>query len=93
MQSLSSAISRIRASAAGVETIDIIQAAIRELQPTHVYTHCAEDTHQDHRAVHAASLVAARGVPNVYCYQAPSSTVEFRPNRFVDITEFIKRED
>jgi LmbE family N-acetylglucosaminyl deacetylase len=75
----------------GVETIDIIQAAIRELRPTHVYTHCEEDTHQDHRAVHASSLVAARGVPNVYCYQAPSSTVEFRPNRFVDITEFIKR--
>jgi LmbE family N-acetylglucosaminyl deacetylase len=75
----------------GVETIEIIQAAIRELRPTHVYTHCLEDTHQDHRAVHAASLVAARDVPNVYCYQSPSSTVEFRPNRFVDITEYMKR--
>ena len=72
----------------GVETIEIIQAAIRELRPTHVYTHCLEDTHQDHRAVHAATLVAARDVPNVYCYQSPSSTVEFRPNRFVDITEY-----
>jgi hypothetical protein len=29
-------------------------------------------------------------VPNVYCYQTPSSTVEFHPNRFVDITDFIK---
>ena len=74
----------------GVETIEIIQAAIRELRPTHVYTHCLEDTHQDHRAVHAASLVAARAVPNVYCYQSPSSTVEFRPNRFADITEYMK---
>jgi LmbE family N-acetylglucosaminyl deacetylase/CheY-like chemotaxis protein len=74
----------------GVETISIIQAAIRDLRPTHVYTHCIEDTHQDHRAAHSASLVAARGVPNVYCYQTPSSTVEFRPNRFVDITDFIK---
>jgi LmbE family N-acetylglucosaminyl deacetylase len=72
----------------GVETIEIIQAAIRELRPTHVYTHCLEDTHQDHRAAHAASLVAARNVSNVYCYQSPSSTVEFRPNRFVDITEY-----
>jgi LmbE family N-acetylglucosaminyl deacetylase len=72
----------------GIETIEIIEAAIRELRPTHVYTHCLEDTHQDHRAVHAASLVAARAVPNVYCYQSPSSTVEFRPNRFVDITEY-----
>jgi LmbE family N-acetylglucosaminyl deacetylase len=72
----------------GVETIQIIEAALRELRPTHVYTHCLEDTHQDHRAVHAASLVAARDVPNVYCYQSPSSTVEFRPNRFVDITDY-----
>ena len=76
---------------AGAETISIIEAAIRELHPTHVYTHCLEDTHQDHRAVHAASLVAARGVPNVYCYQTPSSTVEFKPNRFVDITHYIDR--
>ena len=75
----------------GVETIDIMQTAIRDLRPTHVYTHCIEDTHQDHRAVHSASLVAARGIPNVYCYQTPSSTVEFRPNRFVDITDFIKQ--
>lgn len=74
----------------GAETIRIIQAAIRKLRPTHVYTHSWEDTHQDHRAVHTASIVAARGVPNVYCYQSPSSTVDFSPNRFVDITDFIK---
>jgi LmbE family N-acetylglucosaminyl deacetylase len=75
----------------GAETISIIEAAIRELQATHVYTHSLEDTHQDHRAVHAASLVAARGVPNVYCYQTPSSTVEFKPHRFVDITHYIEK--
>jgi len=75
----------------GAETIAIIEAAIRELHPTHVYTHSLEDTHQDHRAVHAASLVAARRVPNVYCYQTPSSTVDFKPNRFVDITHYIDR--
>lgn len=76
---------------AGAETISIIEAAIGELQATHVYTHSNEDTHQDHRAVHAASLVAARGVPNLYCYQSPSSTMDFKPHRFVDITHYIDR--
>jgi LmbE family N-acetylglucosaminyl deacetylase len=73
----------------GRETIEMIQNVIRDMRPTHVYTHSIEDTHQDHRAVHAASLVAARGIPNVYCYQTPSSTVDFKPHRFVDITDFI----
>jgi LmbE family N-acetylglucosaminyl deacetylase len=73
----------------GVETIRILEAAIRAFAPTHVYTHSRDDTHQDHRAVHAATLVAARGVPNVYCYQSPSSTVEFRPQRFVDIAAYM----
>ena len=75
----------------GAETISIIEAAIRALNATHVYTHALEDTHQDHRAIHAASLVAARGVPNVYCYQSPSSTVAFEPHRFVDITHVIDK--
>jgi len=75
----------------GAETIAIIEKAIREIRPTHVYTHSSADTHQDHRAVHAASLVAARAVPNVYCYQTPSSTVEFSPHVFVDISKYIDR--
>jgi LmbE family N-acetylglucosaminyl deacetylase len=75
----------------GVETIQAIQAAIRAFDPTHVYTHTSHDAHQDHRAVHAASLVAARNVHNVYCYQSPSSTVDFRPNHFVDIADYIER--
>lgn len=73
----------------GVEAIEIIESAIQGFRPTEVYTHCAEDTHQDHRAVHSATLVAARNVSNLYCYQTSSSTVDFQPNRFVDITNFM----
>lgn len=75
----------------GAETISLIETAIRELQATHVYTHSHEDTHQDHRGAHAASIVAARSVPNLYCYQSPSSTVDFKPHRFVDITHHIEK--
>ncbi len=73
----------------GATTIRAIESAIRAFKPTHVYTHTREDTHQDHRAVHAATIVAARQVPNVFCYQSPSSTVDFRPQRYVDVSAHI----
>lgn len=69
----------------GGESIAAIAAVIAQVQPTHAYTHSLFDTHQDHRNTHHASMVALRGVPNVYCYQAPSATVDFRPNLFIDI--------
>ncbi|WP_386067078.1 PIG-L deacetylase family protein [Tahibacter sp. UC22_41] len=73
----------------GIATIRLLEAVIRAFEPTLVYTHSREDTHQDHRALHAATVVAARGVANLYCYQSPSSTVEFRPQRFVDISGYM----
>ena len=75
----------------GGDTIATIKQVIEEVAPTTVYTHTAHDVHQDHRNVHHATLVAARGVPRVYCYQAPSTTIEFRPTRFVTIDGFLER--
>jgi LmbE family N-acetylglucosaminyl deacetylase len=72
-------------------TIETIKAVIDEIEPDVVYTHTPRDVHQDHRNVHHATLVAARAVPGVYCYEAPSTTVEFRPTRFVAIDEFLER--
>jgi LmbE family N-acetylglucosaminyl deacetylase len=73
----------------GGATIALIEGAVQSLQPTHVYTHALEDTHQDHRAAHIATLAAAHDVPNVYCYQASSTTVDFTPNYYVDISAYI----
>jgi LmbE family N-acetylglucosaminyl deacetylase len=75
----------------GGDTIAAIKRVIDEIQPQTVYTHTARDVHQDHRNVHSATLVAARGIPRVYCYQAPSTTVEFHPTRFVAIDEYLER--
>jgi len=72
-------------------TIAAIKQVIDEVLPSTIYTHTARDVHQDHRNVHHATLVAARGIPRVYCYQAPSTTVEFHPTRFVGIDEFVGR--
>lgn len=75
----------------GGDTIGTIKRVIDEIHPSTVYTHTARDVHQDHRSVHSATLVAARGIPRIYCYQAPSTTVEFHPTRFVAIDEFLDR--
>jgi LmbE family N-acetylglucosaminyl deacetylase len=72
-------------------TIAIIERVIRQVNPTIVYTHSIHDRHQDHRAVHEATLVAARTVDTVACYQSPSATVDFRPSRFVSIDGFTDR--
>lgn len=69
-------------------TVGIIERVVREIAPTVVYTHSNHDRHQDHRAVHDATLVATRNVRTVACYQSPSATVDYRPNRFVSIDGF-----
>ncbi|GAA4848400.1 hypothetical protein GCM10023221_29350 [Luteimicrobium xylanilyticum] len=74
--------------AAGV--ITAIEGVVTEVAPDRIYTHGPHDRHQDHRAVHEAVQVAARRVPSLWCFQSPSSTVDFAPNRFVDVTGFVE---
>jgi LmbE family N-acetylglucosaminyl deacetylase len=75
----------------GGTTIGEITRVIEEVQPDTIYTHSAQDLNQDHRNVHHATMVAARRVPRLFCYQTSSSTVEFRPTRFVSVDEFMDR--
>ncbi|MEP6493568.1 MAG: PIG-L family deacetylase [bacterium] len=69
-----------------VETIDKVVDTFR---PSVVYVHSSHDTHQDHRATHWATLSAVRDIASVYGYQSPSTTVDFRPSRFVDIGDYL----
>ncbi|QYG11701.1 response regulator [Microbacterium sp. PAMC22086] len=73
----------------GGSTVRIIEEVVQEIQPTIVYTHSSHDRHQDHRAVSEATIVATRRVGTVACYQSPSSTIDFRPTRFVRIDNFL----
>jgi two-component system, NtrC family, response regulator HydG len=72
-------------------TVSTVQRVIAEVGADTVYVHSLNDLHQDHRAVHQATMVAARRVPTVACYQSPSATVDFRPNRFVAIDDHLDR--
>ncbi|WP_051817489.1 PIG-L family deacetylase [Kitasatospora sp. NRRL B-11411] len=68
-------------------TVRVIERTVAEAAPDVVLVHSDSDTHQDHRAVHRATRVACRQVPRVFCYQSPSATVAYRPNRFVALRE------
>ena len=71
----------------GFETIKLIEDAISEYQPDLIYTHSKNDNHQDHRNVYHATIVAARSVRSIECYQSPSANIDFKPSRFVDISQ------
>lgn len=75
----------------GPETISRISQAVARYQPDVVYTHSYQDGHPDHRTAHLATLVAAHDVPSLLCFHSPSSTVDFHPTYFVDISAQVER--
>jgi LmbE family N-acetylglucosaminyl deacetylase len=71
------------------EMVSLIEGVIAAVDPTTVYVHSPADNHQDHRAVHEATVIAARRVRELFCYQSPSSRNGFAPTRFVPVDETI----
>jgi LmbE family N-acetylglucosaminyl deacetylase/tetratricopeptide (TPR) repeat protein len=67
-----------------------IEAIVKKEKIRTIFTHTANDIHQDHRAVHEASRIAARGNISLFCYEDVSTDQQFVPNFFVDIGEFME---
>jgi LmbE family N-acetylglucosaminyl deacetylase len=63
---------------------------IEEKKIDMVYTHWTGDIHHDHQAVARASLHSCRHVPRLLMYRSNwyHSTMEFRGNFYVDITDY-----
>lgn len=66
-----------------------IEARIRAYKPDIILTHSAHDQHQDHLAVHQATLRAARNHSAILCYESPSVTRDFQPTFFVDVDGYL----
>ena len=75
------------AIAADEPVVSAIDRAVQVVQPAVVYTHSPHDANPGHLDVHRAAMAACRDVACVYCFQAPSATVDFRPGRFVTIDD------
>lgn len=76
---------------AGVDTIRLIEQVVGELDPTVIYVHSKNDGHQDHRAIHQATMSASRRVAKVLAYQSPSATNDFSPTKFFAIDTVVAR--
>ena len=71
--------------------IQTLEQTIAALETDTILVNTPEDTHQDHRAIALATLAAARRVPRVLCYHAPSSTRVFTRVLCADIGETIQQ--
>jgi LmbE family N-acetylglucosaminyl deacetylase len=72
-----------------MEMVDAIEHTIHRLNPDIILTHSRNDLHQDHRAVHEASLRAARRHSAILCYESPSVTDAFQPSFFIDVEDYV----
>lgn len=73
------------------DAIKVIERVVEAFEPDIVYTHSPHDLNADHRGTYRATLIAARQAPTLYCYPSKTSTVEFKPGFFVEITEYLEK--
>lgn len=71
------------------EMVCAIEELVHRFNPDIILTHSGNDQHQDHRAVHLATLRAARRHSSILCYESPSATAAFQPSVFVDIAGYV----
>jgi LmbE family N-acetylglucosaminyl deacetylase len=74
-------------------TIEMVKI-LSQIKPDRIYTHTSFDYHQVHYSVNKAVTQAAKklNIRDVLFFEILSSTsTEFRPNAFVDVTGFIEK--
>jgi len=74
----------------GLEFIKIIRKAINDIYPDRIYTHSPFDYHQVHVGVSESVVQVAKDVKQILFYETISSTTpEFKPDAYVDITNYM----
>jgi len=63
-----------------------LESIVQKLNPNTVYVNHLDDTHQDHREMAQVARSVTRYVPNVLCYETPS-TIGFEPTVYMDTSD------
>lgn len=72
-------------------TVSVLDKYMNEIKPEIVYVHSTKDYHQDHEAISKSTLSASRQMKNsVFLYESPSTTIEFKPTAYNDISAVFK---
>lgn len=73
------------------EMIEKLGIIVDQVEPDTIYTPSLHDVRNSRIRAHQAGLVNSSGVGNHYCYQAATTTLEFRPSLFIDVAEYMDR--
>lgn len=65
--------------------------AIERFEPDTLYTPSVQDVRDSRLRTHQAAVVEGSEVPNHYCYQAATTTLDFHPSLFIDVAEHMDR--
>lgn len=69
----------------------ILKKTLEDIHPDRIYTHSPNDYHQVHNTVaRCVTTVSAKVKQLVYFEDISSTTPDFRPNAYVDVTDFME---
>jgi LmbE family N-acetylglucosaminyl deacetylase len=71
------------------EVVDWLERQLKMVNADIVFVPCVNDKHQDHRNGGRAAIAACRNINNVLMYET-SSTYEFNPQMFVDVSDTLE---
>jgi len=69
-------------------TVSLLDKYMGKIKPDIIYVHSPKDYHQDHANIAKSALSASRNMRNsIFLYETPSTTIEFRPVAYSDISD------
>lgn len=66
-----------------------VESAVERFSPDTIYAPSAHDVRESRLGANEAARLAGADAPEHYCYQAATTTLEFRPTLFIDVTEYM----
>lgn len=67
-----------------------VEDIIHQSKPGIIYTHGDAEGLRKRKNIHMATMLAAQQAPIIYGYFSQSTTIEFQPSRFSDISSHVK---